>query len=66
MVSSGMLRHVAPVRTTRLNISEDTILKLVKDKNGDLLADFHNILNRWKNYFSLLFSVHNVSDVRHI
>jgi hypothetical protein len=25
---------------------------LVKDENGDLLADPHNILNRWKNYFS--------------
>jgi hypothetical protein len=36
----------------------------VKDENGDLLADFHNILNRWRNYFSLLLNVHNVSDVR--
>jgi hypothetical protein len=25
---------------------------LVKDENGDLLADSHNILNTWKNYFS--------------
>jgi hypothetical protein len=25
---------------------------LVKDENGDLLVDSHNILNRWKNYFS--------------
>jgi hypothetical protein len=25
---------------------------LVKDENGDLLADSHNILNRWKNNFS--------------
>jgi hypothetical protein len=33
------------------------------NENGDLLADFHNILNRW-NYFSQLLSVHNVSDVR--
>jgi hypothetical protein len=23
---------------------------LVKDENGGLLADSHNILNRWKNY----------------
>jgi hypothetical protein len=36
----------------------------VKDENGDLLADFHTILNRWKNYFSQLLNVHNVSDVR--
>jgi hypothetical protein len=39
---------------------------LAKDENGDLLADFHNILTRWKNYFSHLLSVHNVSDVRQI
>jgi hypothetical protein len=33
---------------------------LVKDENEDLLADSHNILNRWKNYFSQLLNVHNV------
>jgi hypothetical protein len=38
----------------------------VKDENGDLLADSHDILNRWQNYFSLLLNVHNVSDVRQI
>jgi hypothetical protein len=38
----------------------------VKDENGDLLADFHNILDRWKNYFSQLLNVHNASDVRRI
>jgi hypothetical protein len=35
----------------------------VKDENGDLLADSHCILNRWKRYFSQLLNVH-VSDVR--
>jgi hypothetical protein len=39
---------------------------LVKDENGDLLADSHNILNRWKNYFSQLLNLHNVSGVRQI
>jgi hypothetical protein len=39
---------------------------LVKDENGDMLADSHNILNRWKNYFSQLLNVHNVNDVRQI
>jgi hypothetical protein len=38
----------------------------VKDENGDLLADSHNILNRWKNYFYQLLNVHNISDVRQI
>jgi hypothetical protein len=36
----------------------------VKDENGDQLMDSHNILNRWKNYFSQLLNVHNVSNVR--
>jgi hypothetical protein len=38
----------------------------VKDEDGDLLADSHNILNRWKNYISQLLNVDNVSDVRQI
>jgi hypothetical protein len=37
---------------------------LVKDENGDLLADSHNIFNRWKNHFRQLLNVHRVSDVR--
>jgi hypothetical protein len=36
----------------------------VKDENGDLFPHSHNILNRWKNYFSQLLNVHRVSDVR--
>jgi hypothetical protein len=39
---------------------------LVKDENDDLLADSHNIFNRWKNCFSQLLYVHNVSVVRQI
>jgi hypothetical protein len=39
---------------------------IVKNENGDLLANSNNILNRWKNYFSQLLKVHNVSDVRQI
>jgi hypothetical protein len=39
---------------------------LVKYEIRDLLADSHNILNRSKNYFSQLLTVHNVSDVRQI
>jgi hypothetical protein len=41
------------------------IRNLVKDWNGDLLADSH-ILNRWKNCFSQLLNVYIVSDVRQI
>jgi hypothetical protein len=39
---------------------------LVKDENGDQLADSHKILKRWKNHFSELLNVHKVSDVRQI
>jgi hypothetical protein len=39
---------------------------LVKDKNADLLAGSRNILNKWKNCFSQLLNVHNVSDVRQV
>jgi hypothetical protein len=38
----------------------------VKDENGDLIADSHNILNGWKNYFSQLLNVRRVSDSRQI
>jgi hypothetical protein len=38
----------------------------VKNENGNLLADSHNFLKRWKNYFSQLLNVHSVSDVRQI
>jgi hypothetical protein len=38
---------------------------LVKDENGDLLADSH-ILSRCKNHFSQLLNVHRVHDVRQI
>jgi hypothetical protein len=37
---------------------------LVKDKTGDLLADPHKILNRWKNYCCQLLNVHRVGGVR--
>jgi hypothetical protein len=40
---------------------------LLKHENVYLLVDsHHHILNRWKNYFSQLLKVHNVSDVRQI
>jgi hypothetical protein len=38
----------------------------VKDEDGDLLADPHNILNKWKGYFSQLLNVNNVNVIRQI
>ena len=37
---------------------------IVKDKKGDLVTDSLNIVARWRNYFSQLFNVHGVKDVR--
>ena len=37
---------------------------IVKDEKGDLVADTHSILARWRNYFSQLLNVHGVNDVR--
>jgi hypothetical protein len=37
---------------------------IVKDENGDLLADSHSTIKRWKNYFCQLLNVHGDSDVR--
>jgi hypothetical protein len=37
---------------------------LVKDESGDLLADLHSILNRWKNYFcQQKFNLYGVNNV---
>jgi hypothetical protein len=44
---------------TNLEITQGSMrmmicLKLVKDENGNMLADSHNKLNGWKNYFSVI------------
>ncbi|KAJ4429975.1 hypothetical protein ANN_22179 [Periplaneta americana] len=36
-------------------------VNVIKDENGDLLADCHSILNRWKNYFEQLLNIHRPS-----
>jgi len=37
----------------------------VKDeKVKDMVTDSHSILAEWRNYFSQLFNVHGVNDVR--
>jgi hypothetical protein len=39
-------------------------INLLEHENGDLLADSHNTLNRWKNYFCHLLNVHDIDKVR--
>jgi len=36
---------------------------IVKDEKGDLVADSHSIVARWRKYFSQLLYVHGVKDV---
>jgi hypothetical protein len=36
----------------------------MKDEKGDLVADSHSILARWRNHFSQLLNVHGVNDIR--
>jgi hypothetical protein len=38
--------------------------RIVKDEKGDLVADSHRIMTRWRNYFFQILNVHGVSDVR--
>jgi len=37
---------------------------IVKDEKGDLVADSHSIMTRWRNYFSQILNVHGVSEAR--
>ena len=37
---------------------------VVKDEKGDLVADSHSILTRWRNYFFRLLNVRGVNAVR--
>ena len=37
---------------------------IVKDEKGELVADPHSIMARWRNYFFQLLNVHEDNDVR--
>jgi hypothetical protein len=39
-------------------------INIIKDENGNLLADPQSVLNRWKNFFNEVLNVHGVHDVR--
>jgi hypothetical protein len=39
---------------------------IVKNEKGDLVADCHSILTRWRNYYSKLLNVHGYNDVKKI
>jgi hypothetical protein len=39
-------------------------INMIKDENGNLLADPQLVLNRWKNFFNQVLNVHGVHDAR--
>jgi hypothetical protein len=39
-------------------------INIVKDENGDLLADPQSVLNRWKYFFNKVLNVHGVHNVK--
>jgi hypothetical protein len=41
-------------------------ISIIKDENGNLIADPQSVLNRWKNFFNQVLNVHGVHDVRQI
>jgi len=38
--------------------------RIVKDEKGDLVADSHSVMARWRNDFSQILNVHGVSDIK--
>jgi hypothetical protein len=38
----------------------------VKDENGDLLADSHSILNKWKNYYKNILGLMMLGRLKYI
>jgi hypothetical protein len=39
-------------------------INIIKDENGNLIADPQNVLNKWKNFFNQVLNVRGVHDVR--
>jgi hypothetical protein len=39
-------------------------INIVKDENGNLLADLQSVLNGWKNFFSQELNLHGVHNIR--
>jgi len=37
---------------------------VLKEEKGDLVADSHSILARWRNHFSQLLNVHEFNHIR--
>jgi hypothetical protein len=63
------LKQTLRTRTSETCITASVTLRrvrtnIVKDEKGDLVADSHSILIRYRNRFSHVLNVHEVNDVR--
>jgi hypothetical protein len=62
------LKQTVRIRMSESRIIDSVILRrvtsLVKNEKGDLVADSHIILARWRNNFCQLLNVHGHNDVR--
>jgi hypothetical protein len=65
---SCAVRHIYIYVVSRLRVKKGyrPRTNIAKDEKGDLVADYHSILVRWRIHFSQLFNVHGVNDVRKI
>jgi hypothetical protein len=49
-----------------MNLRKGTLtINIIKDENGNLLADHQGVFNRWKNLFNQVLNLHGVHNVRH-
>jgi hypothetical protein len=49
-----------------MNLREGTNLEfIIRDENGNLLADPQSVLNRWKNFFHQVLNVHGIHNAGH-
>jgi hypothetical protein len=39
-------------------------INIIKDENGNFVADPQNVLNRWKYFFNQVLNVHGIHDSR--
>jgi hypothetical protein len=62
-IRSNMLGTCIGASVTLRRVTSQKVT-IVKDEKGDLVADSHSFLARWRNHFSQLLNVRGVNDDR--
>jgi hypothetical protein len=39
-------------------------INIIKEQNGNLIADPQSVLNKWKNFFNQVLNIHGVHDIK--